>query len=111
MREFNRTYTATQPRYGTSTGIRGGLRTRRLQAYLSRGLVLAQAFIDDLPQQIVFGPGEKLHLRNELGPDPMDATQRKGRAEAGSARRREIKRHIVRGKWLRRRQSRSSSVV
>jgi hypothetical protein len=30
----------------------------------------------------------------------MDATQHKGRAEAGAARRREIKRHIVRGKWL-----------
>jgi hypothetical protein len=29
---------------------------------VSGWLVLAQPFIDDLPQQIVFGPGQKFHL-------------------------------------------------
>jgi hypothetical protein len=29
--------------------------------------------VDDLTQQIVVGPGEKLHLNDGLGPHPMDA--------------------------------------
>jgi len=52
---------------------RADFRIRHLAAHLSRGLVLAQTLIDHLAQQIVLGPGEKLHLRDELGPDPMNA--------------------------------------
>src|SRR5947207_10156445 len=44
---------------------------RRGTADLGGRLVLAQPLIDNLPQQIVVGPGEKLHLGDELGPHPM----------------------------------------
>jgi hypothetical protein len=42
MREFNRTYAATQPHYGTSTEVRGGLRLRDLPTYLSRRHLLVR---------------------------------------------------------------------
>jgi hypothetical protein len=34
-------------------------------------LVLAQPFVDDLPQWLVIGPGQMLDLNNELETDPM----------------------------------------
>ena len=43
---------------------------RHLAPHLSRRLVLAPALIDDLAQQIVLGPGEKLDLHDEVGADP-----------------------------------------
>ena len=48
---------------------------RRRTAHLGRWLVLAQAFIDNLAQQIVFRPGEKLHFGDQLGPYPMHAAE------------------------------------
>jgi len=51
---------------------------RHLPPHLARRLVLALPFIDDLPQQIVVGPGEKTHLCDELGPHPMHAGEHKG---------------------------------
>ena len=39
--------------------------------HLGRRLVLAQPLIDHLAQQIVFGPGQKLDLGDQLGPYPM----------------------------------------
>ena len=42
-------------------------------AYVYRRLVLAQAFIDDLAQQVVLRPAQVLFLRDQLGPHPMDA--------------------------------------
>ena len=44
---------------------------RHFAPHLFRRLVLTQAFIDDLAQQIVLRPGEKFHLGDELGPYPM----------------------------------------
>ena len=49
------------------------LRTRHLATDLSGGLVLAQALIDHLAQQIVFGPGEKLDVGDKLRAHPMHA--------------------------------------
>ena len=40
-------------------------------AYLDGRLVLAQPFIDDLAQEIVFGPGQEFDLGDQLGPHPM----------------------------------------
>src|SRR5215472_13754965 len=57
-------------------------------------LILAQAFIDDLAQQIVAGPGEIFHLNDELGPYPMHAAELERRTEAAVARRRNRKRHF-----------------
>src|SRR3974390_459455 len=75
-------------------------RSRHVAAHLLRRLVLAQALIHDLAQQIVPSPGENLPLRDELGAHPMHAAEHEGRAEAGAARRREVKRHLVRGERL-----------
>ena len=49
---------------------------------------LAQTVIDDLPQQIVVGPGQKLHFGDELGSHPMHAAEHERRSEATVARRR-----------------------
>jgi hypothetical protein len=68
---------------------------RRRTANLGRRLVLAQAFIDDLAQQIIFRPGEEFHFGDQLGPYPMHAVQHKRRSEAAAARRRHLKRHFV----------------
>jgi hypothetical protein len=54
------------------------LRVRYRTANLRGGLVLAQAFVDDLPQQIVLGPGKKLDLGDQLGADPMHAAEHQG---------------------------------
>jgi hypothetical protein len=51
-------------------GRRRGFRTRHGTADLGRRLVLARAFIDDRPQQIVPGPGEIFDLGGQLGPYP-----------------------------------------
>ena len=63
-------------------------------------LVLAQAFVDDLTEQIVLGPGQEFDLGDELGPHPMDAAQDQRRSEPAVARRRHRERHLVYGKWL-----------
>jgi hypothetical protein len=42
--------------------VRLRLRMRRRTPHLPRRLVLAQPFIDHLPQQIVVGPGQELDL-------------------------------------------------
>ena len=49
------------------------LRVRYRKADVLRRFVLAQAFVDDLTQQIVLGPGQEFDLGDELGPYPMDA--------------------------------------
>ena len=46
-------------------------------------LVLPQAFIHDVPKQIVVGPGEKLYLGDELRPHPMHPAEPKRGSEAG----------------------------
>ena len=43
--------------------------------HFGRRLVLTQAFLDDLAQQIVFGPAQELHLGDQLGPHPMHAAE------------------------------------
>ena len=48
------------------------LRVRYRTANVGSGLVLAQPFIDDLAQQVVLGPGEVFHFRDQFGPDPVD---------------------------------------
>jgi hypothetical protein len=55
----------------------GYLRMRHVAADVVRRLVLAQAFIDDLAQQIVFGPGQEFHFGDDLGFHPMQAAQNK----------------------------------
>ena len=52
---------------------RAVFRTRHLPAHLGGGLVLAQSFMDHLPQQIVTGQGDILHLHDKFGPHPMHA--------------------------------------
>ena len=49
------------------------LRVRYRTADVRRRLVLAQAFVDDLAQQIVLGPGQEFYFRDQFGPHPMDA--------------------------------------
>jgi hypothetical protein len=55
----------------------------------------AQAFVNDLAQQIIFRPGEKFHFGDELGPYPMHGAQNKRRSETAAARRRHLERHFV----------------
>jgi hypothetical protein len=43
------------------------LRVRYRTADVCRRLVLPQPFIDDLAQQVVPGPGQVLHFRDQLG--------------------------------------------
>ena len=45
-----------------------GPRVRYRTADVLRRFVLAQAFVDDLTQQIVLGPGQEFDLGDELGP-------------------------------------------
>jgi hypothetical protein len=67
-----------------------------LAPHLACRLVLTQAFVDDLAQQIVFGPGQELHLGHQLGPYPVHPAEHQGRAEAAAARRRQhVERHGV----------------
>lgn len=54
---------------------------------VARRLVLAQPLIDDLPQQVLFGLGQKLDLGDDLGSHPMHAAKDQGRSEAAAARR------------------------
>ena len=42
---------------------------RHLGPHLARRLVLAQPIVDDLAQQIVIGPGQKLDLGEQADPD------------------------------------------
>src|ERR1700736_3525484 len=42
---------------------------------------------DDLAQQIVIGPSEKLHLGDQLGPHPMHAAEHEWRSKTAAARR------------------------
>jgi hypothetical protein len=65
--------------------------------HLGRRLVFAQPFIDDLAQQIVFGPGEKFDFGDKLGPHPMHAAENQRRTEASRARRRHVEPHLVDG--------------
>jgi len=76
------------------------LPVRHVTAHLGRRLVLAQSLTDDLPQQIVIGPSEELHVGDQLGPDPMHAAENQRRAEAAAARRRCVKRHLGCGERL-----------
>src|SRR5437764_455645 len=69
------------------------LRVRYRTADVSSGLVLAQAFIDNLAQKIVLGPGEVFHFRDQFRPHPVDSGQDKRRSEAAVTRRRLVKRH------------------
>jgi len=52
--------------------------SRLVAAHVSRWLVVAQADIDHLAQQIVLGPGQKLDLHDELGANPMHAAEHQG---------------------------------
>jgi putative oxidoreductase len=47
------------------------VRMRHCAAHLRRRLVLAQTFVNHLPQQIVVGPGEIFDFGDQLGPHPM----------------------------------------
>jgi hypothetical protein len=76
---------------GCRSGFQLSVRTRDRAAHLGRRLVLAQPLIDDLAQQVVIGPGEELHLGNQLGPHPM---------HAAGARRRDVERHFISSKRL-----------
>jgi hypothetical protein len=60
------------------SAARGRLRTRDLTPDFARRLVLAQALIHDLPQQIVIGPGQELHLGHQLGAHPMYTAEHQG---------------------------------
>ena len=52
---------------------RGCRRIRHRASHLARRLVVADALVDDLPQQALLGPGEVLHFNHKLGPYPMHA--------------------------------------
>ena len=51
-------------------------------------------FVNDLAQRIV-GPGQELHLGDELGPHPMHAAEHRGRAEAARARRLAVRERLA----------------
>src|SRR4051794_793359 len=72
---------------GGGAALGSGFRMRHRTLHFGRRLVLAQALIDDLAQQIVIGPGQELYLGHELGPHPMHAAEHERRAEAAGARR------------------------
>jgi hypothetical protein len=76
------------------------LSVRYRTADVRGGLVLAQAFVNDLAQQVVLGPREVFHFRDQLGPHPVDAAQDQRRSEAAIARRRNIERHLRRRQRL-----------
>jgi hypothetical protein len=73
---------------------------RHVTGDLRRWLVLAQLFIDDLAQEIVFRPAEEFDLGDNFGSHLMDAAEHQRRAEAGRARRPHVERHLVDGQWL-----------
>jgi len=49
-----------------------------LAPHLGRRLVLTQAFVGDLAQQIVFGPGQESHFGHQLGPYPCTRVSTSG---------------------------------
>jgi hypothetical protein len=81
-------------------GIVGASHMRYRPPDLGRRLVLAQALIDHLAQQIVVVPGEILHFGDQLGPHPMHAAENERRAEAAGARRRYLQRRFIGSKRL-----------
>jgi hypothetical protein len=64
------------------------LRVRYRTADVRGGFVLAQAFVDDLTQQIVLGPGQEFDLGDQFRPYPMDAAQDQRRSKAAQDRER-----------------------
>jgi len=80
---------------GTSAAACIDLRMRHFAPHLFRRLVLTQAFIDDLAQQIVLRPGEKFRLGDEFGPYPMRVSKTSGAPK----RRRRLERHRVGRDW------------
>ena len=68
---------------GAPRSVRGGLRSRHLPPHLSCGFILAQPFVNDLPEQAVFGPGQELHLGDQFRPHPMHAAEHERRSEPG----------------------------
>jgi hypothetical protein len=68
---------------------------RHLPPHLGRRLILAQPLIDDLAQEIVFGPGQELDLGDQFAPHSMHAAENQRPAEAAVARRRHIERHCA----------------
>jgi len=85
---------------GCASGFQLSARMRHRAPHLGRRLVLAQSLIDDLAQQIVVGPGQKLDLGHQLRPHPMHAAEHQGRSEATGARRRDLERHLIDRKRL-----------
>jgi hypothetical protein len=88
------------PRANSRAFRRGGIRMRHRTAHLGRRLVLTQAFVNNLAQQVVVGPGEILDLGDQFGPHPMHAAEDERRSEAGGARRRHLERHPGGGQRL-----------
>lgn len=65
--------------------------------------------IDDLAHEALIGSGEMLHLRDQLGPEPVHPPQFEPRSEMAGARRRLGERHLLDRERLNRRHTRSSS--
>jgi hypothetical protein len=57
------------------------LRARAGAANVPGRLVFPKALVNDLTQQPVLRPGQKLDLRHEFGSDPMNAREDERRAE------------------------------
>jgi hypothetical protein len=64
----------------------GTYRVRNRAAHFGRRLVFALTLIDDLPLEIIVGPGEELNLGDELRPYLMHPAQHQRRTEAAAAR-------------------------
>jgi hypothetical protein len=75
---------------------------RHRAADFGRRLVLAQALVNDLPQQVVDRPGKIFDFGDQRGPLPMHAAEHQRPSEAAGARRRHLERHLDRGERLQR---------
>jgi hypothetical protein len=67
------------------------VRMRHRAAHLDGRLVVTQALINDLTQEVVVGPGQEFDFGDKLGPHPMHAAEHERRSKTGRARRRGIR--------------------
>jgi hypothetical protein len=67
---------------GDRAVCRRGFRMRYRTTNLGSVLVLARTFVDDLPEQIVVGPGQEFNLGDQLGLHSVHAAEHERRTEA-----------------------------
>ena len=82
LRQMTRSRNASPPHRAPGSVLKKGSRgsiawlwARAGSSNIRRGLVFPEALVNDLPQQPILRPRQKLDLRNEFGSDPMHARE------------------------------------